>query len=228
MSQNLFSQQSMNLPDISLPDNFFSNFDEITNKYKNIELTNNKYIDEEYKKDYPRFLKGINDNINFHSFNKIEDPELIFDSPKAKKVSKFERNRMNNTELNLDNENEIIFNEFLNSDAYYNNKKNKYYYDKLEIEKNNRIIRPNLKEILSPKSWDDDVVFINESLFNNKGFKPIQKEIINSVLMNKDIYAFIPSESEKSLCYEIPSIVLNDSVTLIILSSISFITYFSK
>jgi len=71
MSQNLFSQQSMNLPDISLPDNFFSNFDEITNKYKNIELTNNKYIDEEYKKDYPTFLNGINDNINFHSFKII-------------------------------------------------------------------------------------------------------------------------------------------------------------
>ena len=224
MSQNLFSQQSMELPDISLPDNFFSNFDEITNKYKNIELNNNnKNIDEEYKKDYPTFLNGINNNINFHSFNKIENPELIFDSPKAKKVSKFEKNRMNNFDSNLDNEKEIIFNEFLNSNAYYNNKKNKYYYDKLEIEKNDRIIKPNLKEILSPKSWDDDVVFINENLFNNKGFKAIQKEIINSVLMNKDIYAFIPSELEKSICYEIPSIVLNDSVTLIVLSSISLI-----
>jgi len=224
MSQNLFSQQSIDLPEISLPDNFFSNFDEITNKYKNIELNSTtKYIDEEYKKDYPTFLNGINDNINFHSFNKIEDPELIFDSPKAKKVSKFERNRTNNIELNIDNGNDIIFNDFLKSDAYYNYKKNKYYYDKFEIEKNDRIVKPNLKEILSPKSWDDDVIFINENLFNNKGFKPIQKEIINSVLMNKDIYAFIPSESEKSLCYEIPSIVLNDSVTLIILSSISFI-----
>ena len=43
---NFNPQSSFNLPNISLPDNFFSNFEEITNKYDN---NNNNQNNQKYQ-----------------------------------------------------------------------------------------------------------------------------------------------------------------------------------
>ena len=124
-------------------------------------------------------------------------------------------------EINIDNE-KNIFDDYLKSE-YYINRNNKNYYEKNDNEIGDinmqKIEKPNLKEILSKKSWDDDVEFIKENIFNYKHFFPMQKEIINSVLMHKDIYAFFINKEHKDICYQIPAIISNEKIFLVIKSS---------
>ena len=224
MSQNKFSQQSINLPEISLPENFFSNFEEITNKYADIDKkkSDTKYYDNGNDiNDIINYKNDIN-KIKFHPLNKTEYAELIFDSPRAKKI--YKSNGKTDEDLFLkeeEDEDGNIFRYFLKSDIYNKNKnkKNNYDINYWDIEKSNNCIIPNFKELLKFQPWDEDVEFINEHLLNNKPFKPMQKEIINSVLMDKDIFVFMPKKSQKYICYQIPSIISNDMITLVVLSS---------
>ena len=185
MSQKKLSQQSFNLPEISLPDNFFSNFEEITNKYANLDqkLSTTKNIDinnYNIKDNNDSFINDMK-NIKFHPINKAEYAELIFDSPKAKKI--YKNQRTSNGDIFLKEEDSNIFTHFLKSDFYLKNrnKRNNNDMNYLDDDKNNNCVIPNFKEILKPQSWDDDVEFINENIFTNKSFKPFQKEIINSI-----------------------------------------------
>ena len=223
MSQSKFSQHSFNLPEISLSDNFFSNFDEITKKYNNLELklsnTDNN-IDLKEKNDIS--INSLNKNITFHSVNQAEYAELIFDSPKAKKV--YNNQRKKNIENNINNKD--LFKCYLKSDVYYIKNKNNNKDNCDIIGNNENCIVPDLQNLLKPKSWDDDVVFINEHLFSNKKFKPLQREIINAFLMKNNIYVFMPFDidnNDKNICYQIPAIISNDSINLVILPSISLI-----
>ena len=95
MSQNQFSQQSLNLnlPDMNLPDNFFANFEEISKKYNDIDIKMDNIAA------YENIIKNdsFNDinNIKFHNVNNnnfiknknnkigFDNAELIFDSPRA-------------------------------------------------------------------------------------------------------------------------------------------------
>ena len=223
MSENKFSQQSINLPDLSLPDNFFSNFEEITNKYadigQKISNTNNYDYDNILNEKNDSYINDMN-KIKFHPLNKKEYAELIFDSPRAKKIYKNKKKTEEYIFLNEEDD-DNIFKHFLKSDIYNKNrnKKNNYEINYWDIEKCSNCIIPNFKEFLKCQSWDEDVEFINEHIFNKKSFKPLQKEIINSVLMDKDILVFMPLKSQKFICYQIPSIISNDTITLVILSS---------
>ncbi len=225
MSQSKNSQQSFHIPDLSLPDNFFSNFEEITKKYNNLELKLNNTNDNiELKDKNDSFVNDIN-NIKFHSLNKVEDAELIFDFPKAKKVYKNQRKK------DIEENDKNIFKRFLKSDTYYINKNKKYYNNEnwdIETNSNSNYIIPDLKHFLRPQSWDDDVQFINQHLYNNKSFKPLQREIINAFLMTKNIFVFIPQEIETSICYQIPSIISNDSINIVILPSCTLINEQTK
>ena len=223
-NENQFSQNSLNLnlPDMNLPDNFFTNFEEISKKYNDIDIKVDNIAA------YENIIKNdsFNDinNIKFHNSNNnnyinnknkknnnkigFENAELIFDSPRALKLS---GENLRKKELNID-ERKNFFEEYLKSD-YYINRNNKNFFDKndegvpcINLEK---IEKPNLKEILGKKSWDEDVEFIKENIFNYKRFFPMQREIINSILMNKDIYAFFLNKEQKSICYQIPAIIKN-------------------
>ncbi len=48
---------------------------------------------------------------------------------------------------------------------------------------------------------------ILEKYWNYKSFRPLQREIINSVLDRKDTLALLPTGSGKSLCYQLPALV---------------------
>jgi len=234
MSQSQFSQQSLNLnlPEMNLPENFFSNFEEISKKYNDIDIKTDNIAAYEniIKNDSFNDINKIkfhNNNININNkYDKnnnqkkldFENAELIFDSPRALKLG---GEKYRKKELNIDEE-KNIFEEYLKSE-YYINRNNKNFYEKngdLGLFFNSeKIEKPNIKEILSKKPWDDDVEFIKENIYNYKHFFPMQKEIINSVLMNKDIYAFFPKKEQKALCYQIPAIISNDKIFLIILPS---------
>ena len=237
MSQGQFSQQSLNLnlPDMNLPDNFFSNFEEISKKYNDIDIKTDNITAYEniikndsfndinkikFHNNIPNYKKNENNNYNKIKQNKIgfENAELIFDSPRALILPKdnYRKNNLNLSEVKYN------FEEYLKSD-YYINRNNKNFYEKnLDYGLNiisEKIEKPNIKEILSKKSWDEDVEFIKENIYNYKHFHPMQREIINSILMNKDIYAFFPNKEQKAICYQIPAIISSEKIFLIILSS---------
>ena len=233
MSQHQFSQQTLNLnlPDMNLPDNFFSNFEEISKKYNDLDIKDdniaayeniikNDSFNDINKIKFHNNNFNIKNNINKNKENKknFENAELIFDSPRAFKLN---GEKYRKSELNIEEE-KNIFEEYLKSE-YYINRNNKNYYQKDSdwglFPNSEKIEKPNLKEILSKKPWDDDVEFIKSNIYNYKHFFPMQKEIINSVLMNKDIYAFFPNKEQKAICYQIPAIISSDKIFLIILSS---------
>lgn len=46
-----------------------------------------------------------------------------------------------------------------------------------------------------------------ENYWNYTSFKPLQEDIINSVLDNKDTFALLPTGGGKSLCFQIPALI---------------------
>ena len=136
----------------------------------------------------------------------------------------------NNNDDNDDNDNNNDNNDnYDNNDNNYNENNDDSISDESDYggrdwDKNeNDFILPNLKELSKPQSWDEDVEYINTKIFGYKTFRPMQREIINAYLMNRDIFACMPTGSGKSLCYQIPSIMSNDTVTIVIMPLISLI-----
>lgn len=243
MSQNINSQKenrspqtSFNLPDMTLPDNFFSNFEEITNKYDN--TTNNDKANQQKNKnpfnlniqslndeddDYKDLFKDLEKGKNSKKKTKKEEPINNEDSFKLTEdeinIFKDEFTDYNKNEDN--NKNNINYNNNLYNYSEEENK-NDYGARNWDISKSNCII-PNLMELAKPQPWDEEVEFINRQIFGYKSFRPMQREIINSNLMNKDIFACMPTGSGKSLCYQIPAIMSTDTVTVVIMPLISLI-----
>src|SRR5690606_31154402 len=56
---------------------------------------------------------------------------------------------------------------------------------------------------------------ILHQVFGHPDFRPVQKEIIESVLAGKDTLALLPTGGGKSLCYQIPGLTL-DGICLVI------------
>ncbi|MGK0430191.1 MAG: ATP-dependent DNA helicase RecQ, partial [Psychroserpens sp.] len=47
---------------------------------------------------------------------------------------------------------------------------------------------------------------ILEQYWNHTSFRPLQEEIINSVLENNDTFALLPTGGGKSVCFQIPAL----------------------
>ena len=230
-----FSQSSINLPDMTLPDNFFSNFEEITNKYGNEKKPNNNQKNnkssfnlESLKEEEDEFLdykeenkKNINPQKDDDSFKITEEDINLF----RDEILNDDKNNDNNDIMDDNtNNNDILFYNRDNFDENEEELSDKKDYEARDFDNiGSNYVLPDLKELSRPQPWDEDIEFINKKIFGYKAFRPMQKEIINAYLMNRDIFACMPTGSGKSLCYQIPAIFSTDTVTVVIMPLISLI-----
>lgn len=64
-------------------------------------------------------------------------------------------------------------------------------------------------------SFKDQIEDVLHNIFGYKSFRNQQKEIIESVIDGRDVLAVIPTGGGKSLCYQIPAVVLSGSAIVI-------------
>ena len=75
---------------------------------------------------------------------------------------------------------------------------------------------PSALEATINKSCEEDLPqSVLQNIFHHNNFKTNQKEIINSLITNKDTLSVIPTGGGKFLCYWIPG-VINAGVTVVI------------
>ena len=83
-------------------------------------------------------------------------------------------------------------------------------------------VEKNLEEFGKEFPWDEEVDVCNLKMFGYKKFRPIQREIINASLLNRDIFVCMPTGGGKSLTYQIPALI-RDGVTLVVMPLLSLI-----
>ena len=216
-----------------------NNMDE--NDFDYMGINNNNNINSEVEVDTINLINEQEDNNNPKK-NKINKKNNLNKS-KNKDKNNINNNIRNNNEINSDSDD----NNSNNDDKYIQNGLNTIKNNNPEEEenssndddndigygvkwdiKNSNCVLPDLKELSKPQPWDEIVVTTNKTVFGYKSFRPMQKEIINAYLMNRDIFACMPTGSGKSLCYQIPAYISKDSVTIVVMPLISLILDQSK
>jgi RecQ family ATP-dependent DNA helicase len=70
--------------------------------------------------------------------------------------------------------------------------------------------------------WDNEVKRLNQQIFKNKSFRQNQQEIINAVLLGKDVFVIMPTGGGKSLTFQLPA-VISPGISIVIMPLISLI-----
>ncbi|KAG1663205.1 hypothetical protein FOA52_011298 [Chlamydomonas sp. UWO 241] len=76
---------------------------------------------------------------------------------------------------------------------------------------------------LASFEWDGKVQQLLTTTFKLPGFRPLQREVINATLQGRDVLCLMPSGGGKSLCYQLPALVKDAGVTLVVSPLLSLI-----
>jgi len=214
------------------------------NNANNVNYNNNNNIKNSNNNNC--FNIGVNlDNkeekkINIDNFfEEVQDFQFLFDNSEEENKHKENIssnidnsdmkniNRKNSLENFLNNkqepEHENIF-ESLPFDNVRNNENNCFQKENKNQIKNGTSydVEKNLKEFGKEFPWDEEVDVCNLKMFGYKKFRPIQREIINASLLNRDIFVCMPTGGGKSLTYQIPALI-REGVTLVVMPLLSLI-----
>ncbi|KAH8582259.1 DEAD DEAH box helicase [Cryptosporidium sp. chipmunk genotype I] len=68
--------------------------------------------------------------------------------------------------------------------------------------------------------WSEDMKRINEQVFGNESFRSNQRQIMNAVVSQRDVFVMMPTGGGKSLCFQLPGLLKYNnpaSVTVVIM-----------
>ena len=198
------------------------------------------------------FSFGINSKNNKNDINDINDifdDENNFKFLFGNIEDDNQFNKNNEPNFNNNNSNNIILkntiDNFINNENINNNKnerKNENINNNKNERKNENLnnknsknqnihqsnngtsydVEKNLEEFGKQFDWDETVEICNLKMFGYKKFRPIQREIINASLSDRDIFVCMPTGGGKSLTYQIPALIRN-GVTLVVMPLLSLI-----
>eukprot|EP01132_Coremiostelium_polycephalum_P003150 gene3150-3940_t len=84
------------------------------------------------------------------------------------------------------------------------------FISSLKIEPLTNITHTNYSNSILYKAkfpWDELVDGCSKLIFNYEKLRPLQREAINSIMLNRDTFVNLPTGAGKSLCFQIPSII---------------------
>ena len=165
--------------------------------------------------------ENINSNSKVNNINNINSKINNINNDKRSKNSTLD-NFLNNE--NLTN-NSFQYNLLQNQNLFKENKfqnKNQKYLQSSNTNITSYDVKKNLEEFSRNFEWDEEVEMCNLKNFGYKKFRPIQREIINASLCDRDIFVCMPTGGGKSLTYQIPALVKN-GVTLVVMPLLSLI-----
>ncbi|OII73864.1 ATP-dependent DNA family protein [Cryptosporidium andersoni] len=68
--------------------------------------------------------------------------------------------------------------------------------------------------------WNSDLYRINEKIFGNRSFRENQREIMNAIISQRDVFVMMPTGGGKSLCFQLPGLIPQNphgSVTVVVM-----------
>ena len=71
--------------------------------------------------------------------------------------------------------------------------------------------------------WDIELANYSKNFFGVNSFRLLQREVINATLSKQDCFVVMPTGAGKSLCYQLPGIYSDNSITLVISPLLSLI-----